>query len=454
MSNGMVPAGVFRLKGEAPRNAPLAHNPGGLWQAWKMPDGRFMVRPLDQDENPWGTACVLEALDFGVAFASWRPPEEGADGAAKPGRADEPDILLLWYEQALADQQSRDAELSSATVPASGSRGDLHAGWRASASGKKRMAPDESILEPPWDPDEFFFSEEKTSSFAGPDVFCPAGTFKTDSSLPVETAGVNGPYAPPAREEQRPGPAAPPRDVAGSGDQGEDGLFADVFTQEEASFTSPLDFMPELFLDAEPRPAPPAETASGPVPFAETAPGAVPPAAGTPAVIGADGPSRFAASAVTLEVAEYDGEVDREVRDDDARAEAGAQRLERQMRKEFDTLLEQFDNGTSLDVERDLSRLLLRGTGFSWKQKFMFTEFGVALRRRRLHKLALASHIRALGLSPSDEHVLFNVARSEYDLGNVEEAKTYLTRSLEAAPAFDAAVRFLDFLNGRAKNGV
>ena len=80
----------------------------------------------------------------------------------------------------------------------------------------------------------------------------------------------------------------------------------------------------------------------------------------------------------------------------------------------------------------------------------MFTEFGFALRRRRLYKLALASHIRALGFSPKDEHVLFNVARSEYELGKVEEARVYLVKALDAAPDFDAAKRFLAFLDGCA----
>jgi tetratricopeptide (TPR) repeat protein len=138
---------------------------------------------------------------------------------------------------------------------------------------------------------------------------------------------------------------------------------------------------------------------------------------------------------------------ERALQDDKRNRDARAQLLEQQVRKKFTALLKQFDKGENPDIERELSRLILEGSGFSWKQKFMFAEIGFALRRRRLYKLALASHIRALDISPVDEHALFNVARAQYDLGNVEEAKIYLHKALESAPDFEAGRRFLAFLS-------
>ena len=479
----MVPAGVFRLKDDASADAMPVHNPSGLWQAWKASDGRFMVRPLDQDEKPWGATHMLDAREFGAALAFERASGEGADDAAKPGRAAEPDILALWYEQALAEQEGRGAEPPAATVPEGALRDDPHAGWRAPAPGKGRVPSDEAILEPSWDPDEFFSSDEKAvrdpvrpaaadqPRAAGADRARPAGeaqsrSAETKQPRPAGTVSSPSggpeepPVLPPAREARTSSPeavqAGAPAPSAGdgrapaerasgaarSGGEPDDDLFSDVFAQGRLSSENPLSFMPALSLEIDPAPAP--EEIPRPAPVSEPAPRPV------LRPVGEDSPSRLAAPAVTVELAAGNTADDREFRDDDAYAETRAQRLEQQMREEFAVLLDRFDKETDPDAERDLSRLVLRGAGFSWKQKFMFTEFGFALRRRRLYKLALASHIRALGFSPKDEHVLFNVARSEYELGKVEEARVYLVKALDAAPDFDAAKRFLAFLDGCA----
>lgn len=124
-------------------------------------------------------------------------------------------------------------------------------------------------------------------------------------------------------------------------------------------------------------------------------------------------------------------------------------RLEQYMRIKFDDLLRQMDDNPHPELEEEVSRLLMLGSTFSWKQKFMFTEFGLSLRRKRKLDLALRSHKRALSLAPKDEHILFNVARSEYELGNTELAKQFLTEALSVAPDFTVAKNFQKFLLGR-----
>ena len=131
--------------------------------------------------------------------------------------------------------------------------------------------------------------------------------------------------------------------------------------------------------------------------------------------------------------------------------ESRSVRLEQHMRAKFEALLQTMDDqNPDPKLDEEMARLLILGTDFSWKQKFMFTEFGLALRRKSKLTLALASHLRALKLAPNDEHILFNVARAEYELRNPEKARYYLEKALLVAPDFIVAKNFQSFLLGRA----
>ncbi len=127
-------------------------------------------------------------------------------------------------------------------------------------------------------------------------------------------------------------------------------------------------------------------------------------------------------------------------------AEARARALEEEMRGAFAGVLGRLREEDEPALE-ELDRLINHPGAFTWRQKYMFTEFGLALRKLHLHGRALACHLRALSLAPKDEHVLFNVARAEYEMGNAGAAKTYLAESLAVAPDFEAARNFLQFLN-------
>ena len=137
-----------------------------------------------------------------------------------------------------------------------------------------------------------------------------------------------------------------------------------------------------------------------------------------------------------------------ETQDDDFYAER-ATILENSMRVEFAALLEHLDESPYPAIEKEVQTLLARGTGFTWKQKFMFSEFGMALRRKGKARLALVAHERALGLAPGDGHILFNLARSEYELGDIPAARIYLEQALTVLPDFAPAKSFLVFLDGQ-----
>jgi tetratricopeptide (TPR) repeat protein len=131
----------------------------------------------------------------------------------------------------------------------------------------------------------------------------------------------------------------------------------------------------------------------------------------------------------------------------DAR-EIQARYAEQAMREEFTLLMESIpEDGQDLPLESAVAALIARDAPFfGRKQKFMFTEFGLALRRKNKCELALLAHLRALRLAPGDENVLFNVARTEYALGRPDKAVERLDAALQVNPGFTAAAHFLAFL--------
>lgn len=447
MDKGMVSAGTFRLKDTAYIDAMPVHNDSGLWQVWKMPDGFFMVQPLDQNMEPWGTMYLLEGQELGLMLAPL-PLADGSAPPAQPGREGEPDILTVWYEQAIAEQEAAEGD-EKAEEPSLREK----PGVVPPTPSRDQERPDEPVLTPSWDPDEFLFDadnaapaavERPTRSLAG--RVPPASPARIGSASPPDAGGPirpveaaktdDAPASMPAPTPVRVDSSTSPKGAGGalSGPAcadpvDEEELLADALAVETNSSANPLDFMPSLSFEADSEPAPAAAGKADPEPLHSSA-----------------------ATTFSVEIAADDEEAI-EFRDDDAYADARAQRLEQRMRAEFETLMERVDSGGGTGLERELSRLILQGAGFSWKQKFMFTEFGFALRRKRLYKLALACHMRALALAPADEHVLFNVARAEYELGKAEAARIYLLKALEAAPAFGAARRFLAFLDGCASDG-
>lgn len=126
---------------------------------------------------------------------------------------------------------------------------------------------------------------------------------------------------------------------------------------------------------------------------------------------------------------------------------------EQRLRADFAALVAQMDEQPEPDLDAAVAAVLAERLPPSAEQKFMFTDFGRALRRKGRHALSLAAHLRALACAPDDEHVLFNVARSQYEAGHTAEAAASLEKAVRAAPDFREAAHFLQFLHGSSKKG-
>ncbi|MDL2279165.1 hypothetical protein LJC15_00680 [Desulfovibrio sp. OttesenSCG-928-G11] len=103
------------------------------------------------------------------------------------------------------------------------------------------------------------------------------------------------------------------------------------------------------------------------------------------------------------------------------------------------------------DLDKAVEDLLAEAPPPAPEYKFIFTDFGRALRRKGRHRLSLTAHLLALACAPDDEHVLFNVARSQYEVGQSLEAVASLEKAVKAAPDFREAAHFLQFLHGSSK---
>ena len=123
-------------------------------------------------------------------------------------------------------------------------------------------------------------------------------------------------------------------------------------------------------------------------------------------------------------------------------------RLEENLLQQFETIQHDLKTKNQIDLVSQLMRLL-KSPSFNYPEMhFLFTEFGLALRRDKQYELALLCHMRANDVAPDDERVLFNIARTEYELGNVDKSREYLQRALDLAPRFAVARHFLSFLDG------
>ena len=79
---------------------------------------------------------------------------------------------------------------------------------------------------------------------------------------------------------------------------------------------------------------------------------------------------------------------------------------------------------------------------FEDENKHIFNEFGMELRRAKMTEEALANYLKALEISPRDEHLYFNIARLYYDTGVYDTALQWIEKSLKINPQFREARQF------------
>lgn len=132
-----------------------------------------------------------------------------------------------------------------------------------------------------------------------------------------------------------------------------------------------------------------------------------------------------------------------------------AKQLEADMRDNFDRAM------CALGRPKDrkgamaaLERLIAAQDGIEPRHKHMFRDFGVALRKKKLTDLALASARRAVALSPNDDHARFNLARILDIAGKYDEAEAQLGAARKLDPREQIYVRMARYLKSRRPGGL
>jgi tetratricopeptide (TPR) repeat protein len=123
------------------------------------------------------------------------------------------------------------------------------------------------------------------------------------------------------------------------------------------------------------------------------------------------------------------------------------QKVERRLRSDFSLALIRLGSHRDEAIKMLTGMIAHRGP-FAENHKFMFSEFGLAMRKRKLLVLSTQFHEKAHALSPKDEHILFNLARVFYESGKYDKAKICLEEALAIAPEFKPGRDFLDFIAG------
>ncbi len=86
--------------------------------------------------------------------------------------------------------------------------------------------------------------------------------------------------------------------------------------------------------------------------------------------------------------------------------------------------------------------LQLKGT-FEKRHKHLFNEFGIRLRKNKMYSQAIRYYSRAYALSKTDDHLLYNMARTLYETGKLKSAETFLRKALNLHADFTHARELL-----------
>lgn len=84
--------------------------------------------------------------------------------------------------------------------------------------------------------------------------------------------------------------------------------------------------------------------------------------------------------------------------------------------------------------------------GIVQEHKFMFADFGVALRKNDLLELALACCKRVLDLSPNDDHAHFNIARVFLAMNKHDDAEQHILTAQSINPSEIIYTKMLDHM--------
>lgn len=119
---------------------------------------------------------------------------------------------------------------------------------------------------------------------------------------------------------------------------------------------------------------------------------------------------------------------------------------EENVRANFGLGLTYLERNETDKADNIFARLVKLDAAFEPEHKHLFNEFGIQLRKNKMHVQALEYYSRALELTDSDENLYYNIARAALDAKDMDKTTDMLLKALEINPLMDEALRFLMWL--------
>ncbi len=99
-------------------------------------------------------------------------------------------------------------------------------------------------------------------------------------------------------------------------------------------------------------------------------------------------------------------------------------------------------------------KIMMLDAAFLPEHKHLFNEFGMKMRKLGMYDEAIRYYIRAFRLCRTDEHLLYNIARTLFEKGRLKSARMMLARSLRLNPQFREALAFMAYLEARGRGSL
>ena len=88
---------------------------------------------------------------------------------------------------------------------------------------------------------------------------------------------------------------------------------------------------------------------------------------------------------------------------------------------------------------------------FAPEHKHLFNEFGIQMRKLGMYDEAMRYYSQAYRLCNTDEHLLYNMARTLFEKGRVKSCRAMLDKALKLNPEFPEGRAFLAYLRSLAR---
>ena len=119
---------------------------------------------------------------------------------------------------------------------------------------------------------------------------------------------------------------------------------------------------------------------------------------------------------------------------------------EGKVRANFGLGLTYMERGEAEKAGDLFERIVHLDAAFSQEHKHLFNEFGINLRKSKLHDQAVEYYSRALEITGDDENLYYNIARAYFERGDRDDCIENLKKALEIRPDFEEVLKFMEYL--------